>query len=164
MNERHHNSRLALPEAAIGVGLLVFAGIVLWQTLAIPVSPLYAKIGPTIFPLLTAGGLAIWGVLLVLQAARGGWQDAEEKAVPVDWYALAFVAAGLVVNVAVITILGFTAASTALFVLVAHGFGSRRPLRDAGIGFVLSLLAYFGFAKALGVNIGAGFVERLFGG
>jgi len=27
------------------------------------------------------------------------------------------------------------------------------------MGLVLSLAAYFGFAKALGVNIGAGFVE-----
>ena len=163
MNHRS-TTQWAFPEAAIGLGLCLFAAVVLWQTFSIPVSPLYAKIGPTVFPFLAAGGLAIFGVLLVVQAARGGWQDPEEKAVPVDWRALLFVAAGLVVNVAVITSLGFTAASTALFVLVAHGFGSRRPLRDAAVGFVIALLAYFGFAKALGVNIGAGVVERLLGG
>ena len=162
MDERR--TEWALPEAVIGVGLCLFAGLVLWQTFSIPVSPLYAKIGPTVFPFLTAGGLAMFGLLLVVQAARGGWQDPDEKAVAVDWYALAFVAAGLVINVATISSLGFTAASTALFVLVAHGFGSRRPLRDAALGFAIALLAYFGFAKALGVNIGAGIVERLLGG
>jgi putative tricarboxylic transport membrane protein len=60
--------------------------------------------------------------------------------------------------------LGFSAASTVMFVLVAYGFGSRQPLRDAGIGLVLALAAYFGFAKALGVNIGAGVIENLLGG
>jgi putative tricarboxylic transport membrane protein len=51
-----------------------------------------------------------------------------------------------------------------MFVLIAYGFGSRRPLRDAAIGFVVALAAYFGFAKALGVNIGGGLFERLLGG
>ena len=44
-----------------------------------------------------------------------------------------------------------------MFVLIAHGFGSRstaaRRRRSASS---LALVAYFGFAKALGVNIGAG--------
>jgi len=49
-------------------------------------------------------------------------------------------------------------------VLIAYGFGSRRPLRDAALGFAVALAAYFGFATLLGVNIGAGIVERLLGG
>ena len=154
----------SVPETAIALGLLVFSGVVLWQTSAIPVSPLYAKVGPTWFPYLAAGGLAVLAVLLLVQAARGGWQPAEEKDVALDWRALAFVAAGLLVNVVLIGALGFTAASTAMFVLIAHGFGSRNPLRDAVIGFLVAIAAYFGFAKALGVNIGAGIVERLLGG
>jgi putative tricarboxylic transport membrane protein len=156
--------RIAWPETAIAAGVLVFAGIVWWQTTQIPVSPLYAKIGPTLFPYITAGGLAVLGVLLLVQALRGGWQPEEEREVAIDWRALGYVTAGLIVNVAVIDWLGFTAASTAMFVLVARGFGSGRPLRDAAIGFATALAAYFGFAKALGVNIGAGVLERLFGG
>jgi putative tricarboxylic transport membrane protein len=99
-----------------------------------------------------------------VQAARGGWQPAEEKEVALDWRALLFVVAGLVANVALIVPLGFTGASTILFVLVAYGFGSRKPLRDAAIGFAVALVAYFGFAKLLGVNIGAGLIEGLLGG
>ena len=161
-------ARTALPEALVALGCLLFAGVVLWQTLVIPVSPMYAKVGPTVFPYMTAGGLAVLGALLLVQAVRGGWQPEEEAGVPVDRRAVGFVAAGLVANVALIGPLGFTAASVLMFVLVAHGFGSRRPLRDALLGLALALAAYFGFAKALGVNIGAGLVEdlieRLLGG
>jgi putative tricarboxylic transport membrane protein len=154
----------ALPETAIGLGALAFAGLILWQAWEIPVSPLYAKIGPSIFPYFTAAGFAVLAALMLLQAVRGGWQPDDEKEVALDWRAIAFVVAGLVANVALIGFFGFTVASTVLFVLVAHGFGSRAPLRNGGIGFAVALASYFGFAKALGVNIGAGVVERLLGG
>jgi putative tricarboxylic transport membrane protein len=156
--------RLAMPEAAIGIGLLVAAALVLWQTMTMPVSPMYSKVGPTVFPYLTAFGLALFAVLLLIEAWRGGWQPDDEKEVSIDWKSVAFVAAGLVGNVVLIKPLGFSFASTVLFVLVAHGFGSRKPLHNAAIGLALSLAAYFGFAKALGVNIGAGVIERLLGG
>lgn len=157
-------ARLAPAEALIALGLLLFAALTLWQTLSIPVSPMYAQVGPRVFPYITSAGLALFAVLLFVQAARGGWQPAEEKEVGLDWKAVAFVVAGLLANVALIGPLGFSAASTAMFVLVAHGFGSARPLRDALIGLALALAAYFGFARALGVDIGAGVIENLLGG
>lgn len=153
--------RLAMPEFLIGLGLLACAAVVLWQTLAIPVSPMYSKVGPTVFPYMTMAGLALLAVLLIVAAARGGWQPADEKDTPTDWKAMGFVAAGLVANVVLIQPLGFTAASVVMFVLICFGFGSRRPLRDALIALVLALAAYFGFARALGVNIGAGIIENV---
>ena len=164
MTERTQPSALALPELLIGLGMLAFAALALWQTWAIPASPLYATVGPTVFPYVTTAGLALLGALLVVQALRGGWQPEEEKVVALDWRALAFVVAGLAVNVVTISWLGFTLASTAMFVLIARGFGSRMPIRNAAIGFAVALIAYFGFAKLLGVNIGAGWFERLLGG
>jgi putative tricarboxylic transport membrane protein len=155
---------IAWPEAAIGLGVIALAGLALRQTLAIPVSPLYAKVGPTVFPLIMVGGLALFGALLLLAAWRGGWQDAEEAQVVVDRAALTLVAAGLLANVLLIGPAGFTVASTVMFALIARGFGSRRLARDAGLGFALALGAYFGFARTLGVNIGAGPLERLLGG
>lgn len=154
-------SRLAMPEFLIGVGLMACAAAVLWQTFAIPVSPMYSKVGPRVFPYMTVGGLAILAVLLMIAAARGGWQPDEEKDTPTDWRAMGLVVAGLVANVLLIQPLGFTVASVVMFVLVCLGFGSRHPLRDALIALVLALAAYFGFARALGVNIGAGLVENL---
>lgn len=153
----------AWPETVLGLGVMGLAAGAFWQAALIPVSPLYAKIGPTVFPYLGAALLLVLGALLVLQGLRGGWQPEDEKAVPPDWHALAPVAAGLVANVVLIGPLGFTLASTAMFALVARGFGSRAPLRDIAIGFVLALVAYFGFAGLLGVNIGMGPFERAVG-
>ena len=157
-------TRIALPEAFIGLGTLAFAGLVLWQTEQIPVSPLYAKVGPRVLPYITTAGLALFGALLVWQGLRGGWQPEEEKEVAPDWRAVAVLVVALVANVALIGPLGFSLASTILFVLVAYAFGDRHVVRNAAIGLVLALVAYFGFARTLGVNIGAGFLENLLGG
>jgi putative tricarboxylic transport membrane protein len=153
-------SRLATPELLIGIGLLACAAAVAWQTLAIPVSPLYSKVGPTVFPYITMTGMIVLSLLLILAAVRGGWQPQEEKETPTDWKAMGIVVAGLVANLVLIQPLGFTAASVIMFVLVCYGFGSRHTLRDALTGLILALAAYFGFARALGVNIGAGFIEN----
>lgn len=153
----------ALPEFLIGLGLLAGACVALWEAATIPVSPMYSKVGPTAFPYAAGGGLVVLSMLLIARAVRGGWQAQEEKDIPVDRGALIVVAAGLLANVVLIGPLGFTAASTILFVLVCRGFGSRLLLRDLIIGLVLSLVAFFGFAELLGVNIGAGVVEKLLG-
>ena len=70
------------------------------------------------------------------------------------------VLAGLVGNVVLIGPLGFILASTLLFCCVARAFGSTQLPRDAAIAFVFSALTYVGFARVLGINIGAGLIER----
>jgi putative tricarboxylic transport membrane protein len=153
----------ALPETVLGIATVGVALLAFWQTAIIPVSPLYSKVGPTIFPYIASALLLVLGVLLSVQGLRGGWQPEDEKEVPLDWAAMSVVIAGLAANVVLIGPLGFTIASTVLFTLIAWGFGSRRPWRDAPIGFVLALAAYFGFATGLGVNIGMGPLERAIG-
>ncbi len=102
-------------------------------------------------------------MFLLAFAVRGGWQPDDEKEVPVDWGPWPSSPPGLSSNVGLIGTLGFTLSSTILFVLVAWAFGSRNPLRDAAIGFAFALVSFFGFAKALGVNIGGGWFETLLG-
>lgn len=154
---------IAWPETVLGLGVVAMALIATWQANIIPSSPLYSRIGPTIFPRAAAALLFILGALLVYQGWRGGWQEQAEKDIPLDWRALGLVLAGLIANAALIGTLGFVLASTLLFTLVAAGFGSRRPWFDAPIGFTMAMAAYFGFAGALGVNIGAGPFERAVG-
>ncbi|MCA3600465.1 MAG: tripartite tricarboxylate transporter TctB family protein, partial [Methylobacterium sp.] len=57
---------------------------------------------------------------------------------------------------------GFILSSTLLFACVARGFGSRKLLRDALIGFGLALISYVGFDRILGYKIGSGLIEKLF--
>jgi putative tricarboxylic transport membrane protein len=150
----------AIGEIVIAVGVIVLAGVIGWQAMSIPVSPIYAKVGPTVVPLMTAGALALLGALLMVEALRGGWQSAEEREAAPDRPALLWIAVGLVLNVVLIVPAGFTIASVILFVCVARGFGSKAMLRDAAIGAAFALIAYFGFAKTLGIDIGAGFIEN----
>ena len=156
--------RPAVGETIIAAGVLVLAVVIIWQTAIIPVSPIYAKVGPTIVPYITALGLAVLGLLLLYSALKGGWQPEEEKEITPDRPALLWVIAGLALNVLLITYAGFTIASIVLFVCVARGFGSQAILRDAGIGAAFALIAYFGFAQTLGINIGAGVLENALNG
>jgi putative tricarboxylic transport membrane protein len=152
--------RLARGETLIGAGVLVLAGVVYWQTALIPVSPVYAKVGPTVVPAMTAAGLAVLAILLLVEAARGGWRSQIERELVIDRVALAWIAAGLVLNVLLIGPMGFTLAAIVLFVCVARAFGSRALLRDAAIAALFALFAYFGFARTLGIDIGAGAIEN----
>jgi len=152
--------RPTMGETTVAAGVLLLAVVVGWQAMSIPVSPIYAKVGPTVVPVITALALGGLGVVLLVTAWRGGWQLAdEEEAVP-DRKALLWIAAGLVLNVLLIGPAGFTIASVILFVCVARGFGSQAVLRDAAIGASFALVAYFGFAKTLGIDIGSGLIEN----
>lgn len=139
--------------------LVVLALLSLWQTSVIPVSPIYARVGPTLFPWIASSGLLVIAVLLLVQALRGGF--GVEANLTTDWRAIGWVAAGLAANAALIGTAGFVFAATALFVCVARGFGSAAPLRDGLIGLIIAFGSYFGFEKLLGVNIGAGILEGM---
>jgi putative tricarboxylic transport membrane protein len=152
--------RPAIGETIIGAGVLVLAIVMFWETMSIPVSPIYAKVGPTVVPMMAAVALGMLGVLLLIDAWQGGWQSEEEKGVTPDRAALLWITAGLVLNVVLIGLAGFTIASVILFVCVARGFGSKAIGRDASIGAAFALIAYFGFATTLGINIGSGLLEN----
>jgi putative tricarboxylic transport membrane protein len=56
---------------------------------------------------------------------------------------------------AIIGVVGFTAASTMLFVAVARGFGSTRVAHDALVGFVLTAAVFVFFTRVLGLSLPA---------
>ncbi|MBB5694927.1 tripartite tricarboxylate transporter TctB family protein [Muricoccus pecuniae] len=158
--------RAGTPGADLGVGLfVVLLGLLtLYSAWAIADSPLYAQVGAKAVPYLVGGILVALGIALSAVALRGGWSgDLEEamEAPPTNWRALALLGAGLLVQLALIDWLGFVIAATIQYVLVCAAFGSRRPLRDLLIGIVVTLGAYLGFSRLLGVNIGAGVLEGI---
>jgi putative tricarboxylic transport membrane protein len=160
---RRHAADLGAALFVVVLGLLA-----VWQAASIPVSPIYAQVGPTVIPYLVAAGLLLLGLGLTVSALRGGWSHgiAElQDAPPANYRSLGLMLAGLLANIALIGPFGFTVAATAQFPLVAAAFGSRAHLRNIAIAFVVALGAYTLFVKLLGVNIGAGIVEGLvFGG
>lgn len=154
-------NRLRKPETLLALGVIALGLLALYETTQIPVSPMYAQVGPTAVAYLASALLIGLGGALLAQALNGSWlTPPEETEVQLDLRALGWLLLGLVLNVGLIDPLGFIPASVLLFACTARAFGSGRPLRDVLIGLALSAVAYFGFAELLGINIGAGFLGR----
>ncbi|MCW5749546.1 MAG: tripartite tricarboxylate transporter TctB family protein [Alphaproteobacteria bacterium] len=154
----------AFGETVIGAGLVLLAGLVIFETAGAPASPLYARVGPQAFPYAVGACLLLLGLALVLRGLYGGGRDsaAEPGLAPVRARPVLWLLGGLALNVALIGEAGFILASTLLFLCVARAFGSERPLRDGLAGFALAGIAYAGFAGLLGISLGRGLIERLF--
>ena len=150
---------IAWQDTAVGLGVVALAALVAWQTTVIPENAIYAKVGPKAFPWISALLLAVMGAVLTLEGLRGGWEH--EEGAETDWRSLGWLGAGLLLNVVLISVLGFIIAGTILFVSTARAFGSDKPVRDAIIGFVLGVVAYVGFDRVLGYKIGSGLIEGL---
>jgi putative tricarboxylic transport membrane protein len=149
-----------LPHFIVGLGVLLLGVAAAWQTTLIP-QVLYATVGPSVFPMIITVFLLMLGTGLVVAAMKGGWAHDQDGTIT-EWGSLGYVAAGLVLNAALIDNIGFILASTIMFTLIARGFGSAKWLRDLLIGFGLALGAYIGFDRLLGYKIGTGLIERLF--
>ena len=153
MHASNRHVLMSLGVLALGIGILLSTGLIN--------SPAYVKIGPRVFPYGIGALLVLCGALLVWRSLRGGWEcDAvDAQAPPVDWSAIAWLGAGLIVNVALVADIGFVIASPIMFALVARAFGERRWLQSLGWGAVLSLISYIGFARILQIRIGTGIVD-----
>jgi putative tricarboxylic transport membrane protein len=144
----------------VGAAIVLIAAMLGWQTALIPSGAIYAEIGPTIVPWIVTALLCALGVSIIAEAYFGFWHVDKEHG-EFDRASLAWIAVGLGLNVALIGVLGFILASAVLFACTARAFGSMRPLRDAGIGFAVALIAYAGFDRLLGYQIGDGLIENL---
>jgi putative tricarboxylic transport membrane protein len=159
-------------DMALGVGVVALAGVLAWQASLIPASPLYARVGPTLFPWIIVTMLGLLGVALTWQGFTGGWPH-DEEAGAFDRRGFLYMALGLLANLvfidgmrvgvepAVVPFpkLGFILASTLQFTLTARAFESTKPVRDLLIGFAVAVVAYVGFDQVLGYRIGSGLVE-----
>lgn len=151
-------------DTVAAAAVTVFGAIILWQASVIPESPLYAAVGPKLVPYVAGCGLVGLGLLLMAHAWQGGWSSGMEEvrdAPPINKRGFGLLLAGLAANLLLIDTLGFVFAGTVQFVLVAWAFNARSLLRAALIGLAVTFGAYLFFAKALGVNIGAGVLEGL---
>jgi putative tricarboxylic transport membrane protein len=144
----------------VGAAIIFFAAFLARQTALIPSGAIYAEVGPTIVPWIVTALLAALGIAIIIESTFGFWHVDREHGT-FDRASLVWIALGLGLNVALIGIIGFILASATLFVCTARAFGSARPLRDAGIGFAVALIAYTGFDRLLGYQIGDGLIENL---
>jgi putative tricarboxylic transport membrane protein len=152
------NRRVHSGELLISLGLLALGSFIVYETQGIAETQGYAQVGPRLFPYIVGAGLALCGAVLGWQSIFGGWRnvplDQPGHDAP-DWTAFGIVSAGIVLHMIVIGYAGFVLAGALLFALVARGFGSRRPERDAVIALVLATVVYLIFTRALGLKLPA---------
>jgi putative tricarboxylic transport membrane protein len=152
-------ARIHPGELLLSLGLVALGAYVVHGTGGIAESQGYAQIGPRLFPYLIGTGLTLCGAVLAWHALSGGWRNLpagqDGHAAP-DWPAFGIVSAGIILHMTVIGWAGFIIASTLLFVLIARGFGSRRPARDAAVAALLGIAVFFIFTLALGLKLPKG--------
>jgi putative tricarboxylic transport membrane protein len=146
-------------EVLLSLVLVLIGAFVIFQTRGIAETQGYSQVGPRLFPYVIGTGLTLCGAVLTWHAIQGGWRD-----VPLDqpghdapdWMAWAIISGGIVLHMVLIGWAGFIIASVLMYVLIARGFGSKRALRDLGVGLALAVAAYFLFTRALGLRLPPG--------
>jgi putative tricarboxylic transport membrane protein len=161
------NPESRLPEILLGLGLIALGLFFAIETTEIKVAPIYAKVGPTVFPWIVAGALIVLGVLFAIQAWRRGHSPspgpipgqgypATPPAPASDWRALAVISAALLLQVVLLRTAGFIVTAVILFMAVTYAFGSRQYLRNLVIAILLAVLVYVGFTRGLHLQLPPG--------
>jgi putative tricarboxylic transport membrane protein len=160
-----HNPAPTRLQALIGGGVALLGLMMAIGATQIPADAGYAGVGPNFLPWVVSVGLMVCGTLLVIEAlSTGGWKRyaSPSGGLSGDWHALAWVAAGILANAALITRVGFILSCTLCFVLAVRGLRSaegrpagnvRTTLQDAAVGLTLSAPVFWLFTKLLAINL-----------
>ena len=151
-------------EVALSLGVVALGVGVAAVTATLPSEGGYAGIGPNFIPAVVAAGIILLGLWLSFEAFTGGWRQRDAQSEVFERSPFLWVSAGLFAHMLLIGWAGFVVAGTALFLCVARGFGSRRPIRDLCIAAALSVGIFLFFVKLLNVNLPAGWLAPLLGG
>jgi putative tricarboxylic transport membrane protein len=162
------NPQISLPDVFFASAATLLGVFVLVQASAMSSTSTFARVPPNIFPIIVGVGLLIFGLVLLVNALRGekaepaGEEDADPNA-PTNYLAVAFVGAGLLGQILLMNTLGFVITASLMFASTAQGFRpTSRSARlrafgtDVLIGVVISVIAYLGFTRGLGLQLPAG--------
>jgi putative tricarboxylic transport membrane protein len=151
-------------QTAVGLGVCVLAVVLALGAVDIRSEAGYAGVGPNFLPWVVASGLAVCGMWLVWEARFGGYREFEEPAgaSKAYWPGFAWVSAGILLNAALITTLGFILSCALCFMLAVRGFkGSQgKPgsgpadwVKDFLIGVAIAAPVYWMFTQGLAINL-----------
>jgi putative tricarboxylic transport membrane protein len=154
----------AWPQVGVGAGVLLLGLLLAAGALAIPAAAGYGGVGPNFLPWVVAFGLVGCGLLILREAWSGGFRamDRDTSAAHAHWPGLAWISAGLLVNAALITRVGFVFGCTLCYLLAVQGLrraagepaGRPRTLAiDLASGLALSAPVYWLFTRLLGIQL-----------
>lgn len=160
-SEPFHTNKARRPDVAallLAVALLALAGLVAWDASRLGGGATYAQVGPKSFPYVIAAGLALLSVWTAVAAWLGDFPAREpDDVAPIVW-----IIGGLVAQIVLLKLAGFSIATGLMFGMVARGFGERRLWITIPSGIIASLVLYFVFSRGLQLTLPGGPLERLF--
>ena len=112
-----------------------------------------ADSGP--YPLFVLAGLVLFALAAAASIVRSRSRS-RGAAQAGNWWPIAWIGAGVALNVLLAERAGFVIASAALFWLVARAFDARHPWRDAAFAVGIAVCAYLLFNDLLEVQLPAG--------
>lgn len=159
-----NNLQATRMQTVVAVGVLLTAAALALGAIDIPSNAGYSGVGPNFLPWLVAGVLALCGGVLLWEARSGGFRAMEEPngAARADKPAFVWVSAGLLLNAALITTVGFILSCTLCYALAVQGL-RRAAGQDAGTartwavdgvtGMLISAPVYWTFTQFLAINL-----------
>jgi putative tricarboxylic transport membrane protein len=153
------------PQTLVGAGVLLTGLALGFGAIGISSEAGYGGVGPNFLPWLVAGVLTLCGAWILWEARTGGFRelDAPSGAEHAYWPGFVWVSAGLLLNAALITTLGFILSCMLCYLLAVQGLrrASGQPSASAPRTWAIDLLAgalisapvFWMFTKFLAINL-----------
>ncbi|MET3443581.1 putative tricarboxylic transport membrane protein [Variovorax paradoxus] len=153
------------PQTLVGAGVLLTGLALGFGAIGISSEAGYGGVGPNFLPWLVSGVLTLCGAWILWEARTGGFRelDAPSGAEHAYWPGFVWVSAGLLLNAALITTLGFILSCMLCYLLAVQGLrrASGQPSAstprtwaiDLLTGALISAPVFWMFTKFLAINL-----------
>ncbi|QGW82904.1 tripartite tricarboxylate transporter TctB family protein [Variovorax paradoxus] len=153
------------PQTLVGAGVLLTGLALGFGAIGISSEAGYGGVGPNFLPWLVSGVLTLCGAWILWEARTGGFRelDAPSGAEHAYWPGFVWVSAGLLLNAALITTIGFILSCMLCYLLAVQGLrrASGQPSAssprtwsiDLLTGALISAPVFWMFTKFLAINL-----------
>ena len=154
-----------LPQTLVGAGVLLTGLALGFGAISISSVAGYGGVGPNFLPWLVSIMLTVCGGWIIWEARSGGFRelDAPSGAVRAYWPGFVWVSAGLLLNAALLTTIGFILSCTLCYLLAVQGLrrASGQPSSGAALtwvmdivtGLLISAPVFWMFTQFLAINL-----------
>ena len=160
-----HSPPALWPQTLVGAGVLVTGLALAFGAIGISSEAGYGGVGPNFLPWLVSIALTVCGGWIVWESRTGGFREMDEPsgAPAAYWAGFVWVSAGLLLNAALITSIGFILSCTLCYLLAVQGLRrasgqggvntARTWLLDLVTGLLIAAPVFWTFTKFLAINL-----------